>query len=578
MSTTTPAPSAGPPPPATALSHTEDPAEKGLKTGALSLASNIVIGVASTAPAYSLAATLGLIVVGVGLKAPLVTVIAFVPMLLVSIGYSELNKADPDCGTTFTWGTRTFGPKVGWLGGWGIIASDVLVMASLAQVTGQYSFHLFNAHGIGSNPTSEWVLLVGLLFLVAMTYVCYRGIEISARVQRLLLSVEVVMLVVFAVVALIRVAIGSAPATHLTPSWSWFTFSGTSFSAIVGGVLLMLFIYWGWDTSVSINEETADQRRNPGLAAIISTVLLLSIYFLVTMAAQAYAGIGATGIGLANPAHSSDVISVLGTAVFGAGWFGSVLSHLLILMVLTSAAASTQTTILPTARTVLSMAVYKGLPDVFGRMHKRYLTPTVATVSMGAVSAVLYVAMNHLAGGFLIPDAVTAIGIWIAFYYGLTGFTCAWYYRKVLTRSARDLWMKGILPVLGGLMLYFAMIWCVWRDWNFNNTTAASWTSWHLPFPPHSDVGGVFLIALVSAVIGVVCLVAWRLAGPAFFGGETLNRSTPTLVPEDVGMPVTPASAGTDEGPRPGTDEGPGPGTEPGGPTSGTRSGTAPAA
>ena len=168
-------------------------------------------------------------------------------------------------------------------------------------------------------------------------------------------------------------------------------------------------------------------------------------------------------------------------------------------MVLSSAAASTQTTILPTARTTLSMATYKAIPDAFGRVHKRYLTPTVSTVTMGAVSIVLYMAFNHCAGGNLIPDAVTAIGVYIAFYYGLTGFTCAWYYRKVLTRSRRDLWMKGILPLLGGLMLYFAMVWSLWEDWNYNNVQAQSYTSWHLPFPPHSDVGGVFLIALVAA-------------------------------------------------------------------------------
>jgi len=543
MSTITAPPA--PPPPTSGPGPADAPLEKGLKSGALGLISNIVIGVASTAPAYSLAATLGAIVVLVGLKAPLVAVLAFVPMLLVSIGYSELNKADPDCGTTFTWGTRTFGPKTGWMGGWGIIASDILVMASLAQVSGQYWFQLFNAHGIGNEPTSGWVLLVGLAFLAAMTYICYRGIEVSALVQRILLSVEVVMLVVFAVVALIRVGVGSAPSTHLTPAWSWFNpLHGTSFSTLVGGVLLMLFIYWGWDTSVSINEETADRKRNPGLAAIISTVLLLATYFLVTLAAQSFAGVGSKGIGLANPAHLGDVISVLGTAVFGHSWVGTTFAHLLILMVLSSAAASTQTTILPTARTMLSMAVYKGIPDAFGKMHRRYLTPSVATLSMGGVSAVLYVAMNHFAGGNLIPDAVTAIGVWIAFYYGLTGFTCVWYYRKVLTRSARDLWMKGILPLLGGLMLYFAMIWSIWKDWNYNNTSAQSYTSWHLPFPPHSQVGGVFLIAFVSAVVGVLCMLLWRLAGPAFFRGETLNRTTPTLVPEDEALPLSAGDSG----------------------------------
>jgi hypothetical protein len=112
----------------------EQPVEKGLMPGALGLVSTTVIATASVAPAYSIAATLVFVVGAVGLQAPAVTMLAFVPMLLTSIGYSELNKADPDCGTTFTWATRAFGPRSGWAGGWAIIVADVLVMASLAQV------------------------------------------------------------------------------------------------------------------------------------------------------------------------------------------------------------------------------------------------------------------------------------------------------------------------------------------------------------------------------------------------------------------------------------------------------------
>src|SRR5246127_3527586 len=99
----------------------EQQVEKGLKPGALGLVAATVMGVASTAPAYSLAATLGLIVAVVGLGAPIVAVIAFVPIFLTSIGYSELNKADRGCGTTFTWGSRAFGPRTGWAGGWGLV-------------------------------------------------------------------------------------------------------------------------------------------------------------------------------------------------------------------------------------------------------------------------------------------------------------------------------------------------------------------------------------------------------------------------------------------------------------------------
>src|ERR1035441_6048330 len=252
----------------TPLSTTTEPmpeatplVDKGLKAGALGLISSTVVGVASTAPAYSLAATLGFVVVAIGLQAPIVTVIAFIPMLFIAYGYKEMNNADPDCGTTFTWGTRAFGPKTGWLGGWAIIAADILVMASLAQVAGQYVFLLFNANGIGTNATSGWVLLAGIIWIILMTAICYVGIEVSANFQKILLSVEVVMLLVLSIVALVKVGTGHAPVGSIHPSVAWFNPFKAHISSFITGLVLFLFIYWGWDTAVSVNEETADRNR-----------------------------------------------------------------------------------------------------------------------------------------------------------------------------------------------------------------------------------------------------------------------------------------------------------------------------
>jgi len=348
------------------------------------------------------------------------------------------------------------------------------------------------------------------------------------------------MLLVLSVVALIRVGAGHHPPVSITPSWSWLNpFSISSFQAFIGGLILMLFIYWGWDTAVSVNEETADRNKTPGRAAIISTILLLVTYVLVIFAAQAFAGIGTTGIGLGNPDNSSDVLSVLGSAVFGGSGFGVFLTRLLLLMVLSSAAASTQTTILPTARTTLSMAVYKALPRAFARMHGRYLTPTVSTIAMGAISIALYIPLNYMSGGNVIADAVTAIGLYIAFYYGLTAFTCVWYYRRTLFTSPRNFFMRGLLPLLGGLIMYFAGGWSLWLDWDV--ATQNSFTSWLMPFYPHWRIGGVFMIAFLSALAGVVGFIYCRITLPAFFRKETLTRSTPTLVPEtDVGLPGSP--------------------------------------
>src|SRR5579871_2457934 len=323
-----------------AVETQEQQLDKGLKSGALGLISTTVIATASVAPAYSIAATLVFVVGAVALQAPAVAVLAFVPMLLTSIGYSELNKADPDCGTTFTWATRAFGPKTGWAGGWAIVAADVLVMASLAQVAGQYVFLLFGANGVGQNATAWQVLLVGIGWIVVMAYICYRGIEVSAWFQRILLTVEVVMLLVLSITALVRVGNGNHPKGSVSPSFGWLLPTHLTLSAFISGIILMLFIYWGWDTAVSINEETKDKNKTPGQAAIISTVLLLVTYAIVIFSVQAFAGTGTSGIGLGNSNNQFDVLSVLGGAIFGGGGLGTFLSKLLILMVLTSASAS----------------------------------------------------------------------------------------------------------------------------------------------------------------------------------------------------------------------------------------------
>jgi amino acid transporter len=512
------------------LQPMEQSVSKGLKGGALGLISSTVIATASVAPAYSIAATLGFVVLAVGLKAPAVAVLAFVPMILTSIGYSELNKADPDCGTTFTWATRAFSPATGWAGGWAIVAADVLVMASLAQVAGQYIFLLFNAKGIGQNPASGYVLLVGVAWIVVMTYICYRGIEVSANFQKALLSVEIVMLLVLSATALIRVGTGHHPAVSLHPSIGWLNPFGLSFGAFATGLILMVFIYWGWDTALSVNEETKDPAKTPGRAAMLSTVILLVTYALVIFAAQSFSGIGDKGIGLANQANASDVLSVLGTSVFGSGTVGSVLSHLLILMVLSSAAASTQTTILPTARTTLSMATYKALPPAFAKMHRKHLTPTVSTLVMGGISILLYAGMNYISGGNVISDAVTSCGIFIAAYYGLTGFACAWYYRRNLRTSARNLWMQGILPALGGAILYFLGGWSLWEDYDV--ATENDYTMWTVP-GIHWQIGGVFVIVFLTSLIGLIFFGYLRFQMPDFFKGRTLTRATPTLVPDE---------------------------------------------
>jgi amino acid transporter len=494
-----------------------DQSGKGLKTGALGLVSSIVIGVASTAPAYSLAATLGFVVLAVGVQAPAVMLLAFVPMLFIAIAYDQMNRREPDCGTTFTWATKAFGPRSGWLGGWGIVAADVIVMANLAQIAGIYTFKLFKADGLADS--TFWTTFVGVVWIALMTWICYIGIEVSARLQYFLLGAEVIILVLFALVAIIKVASGHAPEGHIGFQWSWLNpFAVDSTSALSDGLLLAVFIYWGWDSAVAVNEEADDPAKTPGRAAVLSTVLLLATYAVVTIAAQAYAGVGDTGLGLANPDNADDVFAALGNSVLGGAGV-----TLLIIATLTSASSSTQTTILPTARTTLSMAVYKAIPKSFGKIHPRYLTPTVSTLAMGGASIAFYLALTLISGNVL-SDSITSIGLLIAFYYGLTGFACAWYFRREL-RTVREFLMKGLLPLLGGIILLGAFI------LSAKDMFAEDYgdTSFH-------GVGGVFLLGIGSLVLGVILMVITEVAMPAFFRGRTLTRQTRPLVLDEPGV------------------------------------------
>lgn len=434
--------------------------DKGLKADALGYMSNLVIGVASTAPAYSLAATLGFITAtsGMGVHAPAVLLVSFVPILLVSLGYRYLNRADPDAGTTFAWTTRAFGPWIGWMNGWAIFIADVIVMASLSVIASQYTYLLFDwKHGANS---AAWLIVGSIVWIALMTWICYRGIELSAETQVFLLSAELLILTAFSIVALIKTYNGSGLTGSLHVSASWFNPFDLSFNSLVLGVLLGIFIYWGWDSGVAVNEESRDSAEGPGKAAVLSTILLVLIYLVVATSAQAFAGTSFLN------QNSTDVLNALGKNVFGSGW-----DKFLIIAVLTSASASTQTTILPTARTTLSMAKWGAIPEVFGRIHPRYLTPTVSTIGMGALSAV----WTALLLGFnsnqdVLNDSITALGFAVCFYYGFTGLACGWYFRHELLKSVRGFVLAGVLPVLGGVMMGFVFVkaWIVESNQSYN--------------------------------------------------------------------------------------------------------------
>src|SRR5689334_23467217 len=108
-------------------------------------------------------------------------------MLFIAFAYRELNNAVPDCGTTFTWGTKAFGPWVGWMGGWGVAVAGMVVLANLAQIGGKYFWLLIN-EDIAENTVV--VTATGVVFIALMTFISYRGTEIGEKLQNVLLGIQ----------------------------------------------------------------------------------------------------------------------------------------------------------------------------------------------------------------------------------------------------------------------------------------------------------------------------------------------------------------------------------------------------
>jgi amino acid transporter len=131
-----------------------DAPHKGLAKDSVSLLASVVLGISSVAPAYTLTATLGLVAAEAGLQMPVIFIAGFLPMFLAAYAYRELNRVSPDCGTSFTWTTKAFGPHVGWLGGWAALLATVIVLSNLAGVAVQF-FYQFIGQVVGSDAVSS---------------------------------------------------------------------------------------------------------------------------------------------------------------------------------------------------------------------------------------------------------------------------------------------------------------------------------------------------------------------------------------------------------------------------------------
>jgi amino acid transporter len=423
-----------------------------LRADTLNLFDSTVVAVSSVAPAYTLAATMAVLfaTVGVGYAGPAVIWISFVPVLFIAIAYFQLNRKDPDCGASYSWLSKLVSPYLGWFNGWVQVATSVIFCISAPLIAGAYTLQFAQERNWISATTAGdlgYQAIVAGLWLMLITFICIWGIRWTTNFQWVLLIIEYVAVIGFSLWGIIKVA-AKHPAGSQGFHFSWLNpFSIGGFAALSAGLVLGVFFYWGWDTATNLNEESKNATKTPGHAGIIAMFLLLLVFAINIIAAQMLLPEKAW------TTHSSTILLYFAQQAAGS-WAG----YVMLIAVLSSTVATTQTTLLPAARITLSMSRDKVFPSVFGSIQGKLKTPAVGTLILGFIALFGILLASQVASiDTLLNNLILSIGVLIAFYYGATGVTCAWAYRKVAFQSTRFFFTGILLPLVGGIVLLLVM-------------------------------------------------------------------------------------------------------------------------
>ncbi|MFJ8645404.1 APC family permease [Streptomyces sp. NPDC093546] len=413
---------------------------RGLQPNVLGTFDTIVMAVAGSAPAYSLAATTAVLVGSVGLAAPAALLYCAIPMLGIVLAYRRLGRIDVNAGAGYSWVGRTLHPFLGFLSGWALVVAATIFMVAGSLPAGQLTLALFDPY-LAADTTLATA--VGAGWFLAMLLVVLGGARLTVRAQLLITGAELAILLLFVVGALLHR--GAATAFD----WSWLGFSHfDGVSGFASGALIAAFCYWGWDVTGNLSEETRDSRRTAGLAALVGIGIVFLLFETFTIAVNVILSSheiqeGGTG-----------VLALLGRAIWP-GWGGK----LLILAVMLSTVATLETTLIQVTRSLFAMGRDHTMPAALGSVHRRWNTPWVAVTVVGAVALGLFAAATALGSvGDILGEAVHAMGLQIAFYYGLAGIAAIVAYRGTLLASVRDFVLGGVWPLLGSAYMFWVFV------------------------------------------------------------------------------------------------------------------------
>ncbi|MDB5814205.1 MAG: amino acid permease family protein [Rhodocyclales bacterium] len=409
-----------------------------LHKDALGVGESIVMGVAGTAPAFSIAATTAALMAAVGNLAPASLLYCGLIMFGVAFAYMHLNRINPNAGASYAWVAAAFHPALGFFAGWALLVASAVFMVSGTIPAATATLSLIRPD-LANDP--HWVTAVAALWLLAVSAVIIKGIKPTSYTQVAMSVVELLILLLIIVAAVIRY--GAAPA-HV-PTLAWLSATQFTPQLFATGALTALFFFWGWDVTVNLNEETRDAAHAPGRGAMWAMVIVLLLF-------MAFASVTLLVLSDKEIEQSStNIVLAVADKLFPKPW-----SYMAVIAVMLSTIGTLETSILQFTRTMYAKARDGALHRRYAVLHPVWRTPWAATLVIAALGLVLLFLSSYFPSvNQIIKASVNAIGFQVAFYYGLAGFACAWHFRKQAFRSVHDLVFLVLWPAASATFLFF---------------------------------------------------------------------------------------------------------------------------
>jgi len=362
--------------------------------------------------------------------------IGMLAMAFTAASYSQMARAFPVAGSVYTYAGRGIGQPVGFLTGWMVLLDYVLVPGLL---------YLIAAIAMNSIAPAVPVWLWIVAFVVLNTVVNYFGIEMTARINKLMLIAELVVLAIFLVIGVVALANGAGRGFDLSPLYDSSTFS---LGLVFGAVSIAVLSFLGFDGISTLAEENRDSARALGKAMIAALALAGTLFIVQTWVAALLVPAPERLITEGDPGGTAFYDAA---AVAGGPWLATLTA---VATAIAWGFANSLVAQAATSRLLFAMARERQLPGVLARVHPIRRVPVNATLLVAAVSLVLGIGMSLREDGITLLSTLVNFGALSAFLVLHVSVVV----HHLVRRRSTDYWRHLAVPVIGFAILAYVMI------------------------------------------------------------------------------------------------------------------------